>query len=422
MVVMAKNCDKDVIKGSEIKKQYIDTENNVKFKSTFNIYHVITIAILASLFSLIMGIVISSSDFANKKSEYPETITNFIDEYLAIKDDYYDDIDDKESMKTALEAIVNSLDSYSTIVDDSLSNTLSTKLQGTYQGFGIEIVNDADKNIIVAGIVDDSPAQVAGLKILDVIKKIDDKNTTGLTTTEFVSLVKESTKTSFVLTIDRDGQEMEIKLERKMVTLKSVATDIYERNNKKIGYIYINLFAYNTDVQFSEALDDLESKNIDSLIVDLRYNTGGHLTAVENMISEFLNKKHVIYQIQSKNETKKYYSKTNEKRDYNVVVLVNGYSASASEMFAAAMQEEYGATIIGTTTFGKGTVQEVQDSSLTGKQYKLTTKKWLTPKGNWINEVGIKPDIVVELDVKDQTNFTDQEDNQLQTAINELAK
>lgn len=422
MVVMAKNCDKDIIKGWKIKKQYVDTNSNVKYKSTFNIYQVLTIAILTSLFSLIMGIVISSSTSINKKSDNSEAINNFIDEYLAIKDDYYEDIDDKESMKTALEAIVNSLDNYSTVVDDSLSNTLTTKLQGTYQGFGIEIVNDADKNIIVAGIVDDSPAESAGLKVLDVIKKLDNQNVTGLTTTDFVSLVKESTKTSFVLTVDRNGQEMNIKLERKMVTLKSVATDIYERNNKKIGYIYINLFAYNTDVQFGEALDDLESKNIDSLIVDLRYNTGGHLTAVENMMSEFLNKKHVIYQIQSKSETKKYYSKTNEKRDYNVVVLVNGYSASASEMFAAAMQEEYGAIIMGTTTFGKGTVQEVQDSSLTGMQYKLTTKKWLTPKGNWINGVGIKPDIVVELNVKDQTNFTDEEDNQLQSAINELVK
>lgn len=422
MVVMAKNCDKDIMKRWKIKKQYIDTKSNVKLKSTFNIYQVLTIAILASLSSLIMGMVISSSAFINEKSDYSEAINNFIDEYSAIKDDYYEDIDDKKSMKTALEAIVNSLDNYSTVVDDSLANTLTTKLQGTYQGFGIEIVNDADKNIIVAGIVDDSPAESAGLKILDVIKKLDDQNVAGLTTTEFVSLVKESTKTSFELTIDRAGQEIHIKLERKMVTLKSVATDIYERNNKKIGYIYINLFAYNTDTQFSEALHDLESKNIDSLIVDLRYNTGGHLTAVENMMSEFLDKKHVIYQIQSKSETKKHYSKTNGKREYNVVVLVNGYSASASEMFAAAMQEEYGATIMGTTTFGKGTVQEVQDSSLTGMQYKLTTKKWLTPKGNWINGVGVKPDIVVELDVKDQTNFTDEEDNQLQSAINELAK
>lgn len=419
---MAKNCDKNIINRWKIKKQYIDNKDNTKSKSIFNIYQVLTIAILASLFSLIMGIAISSSNSINKKSDYPEAINNFIDEYLAIKDDYYEDIDDKESMKIALEAIVNSLDNYSAVVDDSLSNTLTTKLQGTYQGFGIEIVNDADKNIIVAGIVENSPAESAGLKILDVIKKLDDQDITGLTTTEFVSLVKESTKTTFDLTIDRDGQEMHIQLERKMVTLKSVATDIYERNGKKIGYIYINLFAYNTDKQFSEALDNLESQKIDSLIVDLRYNTGGHLTAVENMISEFLDKKHVIYQIQSKSETKKYYSKTNEKRNYNIVVLVNGYSASASEMFAAAMQEEYGATIMGTTTFGKGTVQEVQDSSSTNIQYKLTTKKWLTPKGNWVNGVGVKPDIVVELDVKDQTNFTDEEDNQLQSAINQLAK
>lgn len=413
--------DKHITKRWKVEKQYLKKERTFK-KSSFDIYQVLTITILASLFSLIMGMAISSRSMSNNSNNYSDAINKFLNEYMSIKDDYYEDLDDNKTMKTALEAILNSLDDYSKVVDDSLSNSLSTKLQGSYQGFGVEIANDNNNDIVIASIIKDSPAEKAKLQPLDIIKKLDDKVISNMSTTDFVKLVKESNKAKFNLTIIRDGQEMVVEIERKVVTLQSIATDVYEKNNKKVGYIYVNVFAYNTDKQFKTALTELENKGIDSLIVDLRYNTGGHLTAVENMISEFLDKTHVIYQIQTKTDVEKHYSTSNTKRKYKVAVLVNGYSASASEMFAAAMQEEYGATIIGTTTFGKGTVQEVQDSTSTDIQYKLTTKKWLTPKGKWINKVGVEPNISVELKIDDQDSFTDADDNQLQTAINELTK
>src|SRR5574344_86864 len=413
--------DKHITKRWKVEKQYLKEERTFK-KSSFDIYQVLTITILASLFSLIMGMAISSRSMSNNSNNYSDAINKFLNEYMSIKDDYYEDLDDNKTMKTALEAILNSLDDYSKVVDDSLSNSLSTKLQGSYQGFGVEIANDNNNDIVIASIIKDSPAEKAKLQPLDIIKKLDDKVISNMSTTDFIKIVKESDKAKFNLTIIRDGQEMVIEIERKVVTLQSIATDVYEKNNKKVGYIYVNVFAYNTDKQFKTALTELENKGIDSLIVDLRYNTGGHLTAVENMISEFLDKNHIMYQIQTKTDVEKHYSTSNTKRKYKVAVLVNGYSASASEMFAAAMQEEYGATIIGTTTFGKGTVQEVQDSTSTDIQYKLTTKKWLTPKGKWINKVGVEPNISVELKIDDQDSFTDADDNQLQTAINELTK
>lgn len=413
--------DKHITKRWKVEKQYLNEERTFK-KSSFDIYQVLTITILASFFSLIMGMAISSRSMSNNSKSYSDAVNKFLNEYMSIKNDYYEDIDDNETMKTALEAILNSLDDYSTVVDDSLSNNLTTKLQGSYQGFGMEIANDNNNDIVIASIIKDSPAEEAKLQPLDIIKKLDDRVISNMTTTDFIKIVKESDKAKFNLTIIRDGQEMVIEIERKVVTLQSVATDIYERNNKKIGYIYVSVFAYNTDKQFKKALTELEDKGIDSLIVDLRYNTGGHLTAVENMISEFLDKNHIMYQIQTKTDVEKHYSNSNTKRKYSVAILVNEYSASASEMFTAAMQEEYGAVVIGTTTFGKGTVQEVQDSTSTDIQYKLTTKKWLTPKGKWINKVGIEPNILVELKIDSQDGFTDDDDNQLQAAINELAK
>lgn len=404
-----------------IKNKYLRSKMKCSKKgSLFSTAQLATIVILASIFSLLMGMAIATPKL--KKEDSNKSIEDFIKQYNSIKNEYYEDIDDEEAMKTAMDAIVNSLDAYTTVVDDSLSNTLTTRLQGTYQGFGIQVANDASNNLIIVDVIKDSPAEKAGLQIYDYIKKLDSEDVVGMTTTDFVNIVKNSPKASFTLIVEREGKDVTIQINREKVTLNSIATDIYERNNKKIGYIYVSLFAYNTDVQFNSALKELESKDIDSLIVDLRYNTGGHLSAVENMMSEFLNKKHVIYQIQTKSKIEKYYSKTDTERKYEVAVLVNNYSASASEMFAATMQEEYGATIIGTTTYGKGTVQELRDSSLEDKQYKLTTKKWLTPKGNWVNGKGVTPDIVIELNVPDEQSFTEDEDNQLQEAINILAK
>ena len=165
----------------------------------------------------------------------------------------------------------------------------------------------------------------------------------------------------------------------------------------------------------------LEKQNIDSLIIDVRENTGGHLTTAVSLLSNFLDSKHVIYQIEKDNKTTKYYSKGKVQKKYPIVVLQNENSASASELLSAALKEEYGATIVGKTSFGKGTVQEVVSLS-NGDTYKFTTKKWLTPKGNWIHKKGIAPDIEVNLSEKYQENPVEENDNQLQAAIDYLLK
>lgn len=387
-------------------------------KAIFNIPQIALLLVSTAIFSILMGFVIGASNNSFYGVKDDEAFVDFIAEYNRIKENYYEELDDKEMMQSAIEHIVDSLDANSVVVDDNLSNTLTTQLQGSFEGFGVEISNEISTNdIIIVNVLEDTPASRAGLKALDKIKMIDDQNVLGMDTTKFIDIVKSSPASKFVLTVIRGKEELKIDITREKVVLNSVASEIYERDNKKIGYIYVSLFAYNTDAQFKDALIDLEKQGVDSLIVDLRYNTGGHLTAVENMISEFLDKNHVIYQIQTKKETIKYYSKTDVDRKYDMVVLVNEYSASASEMFTAAMKEEYGATIVGTKTFGKGTVQEVQNSISGDFQYKLTTKKWLTPKGNWINGKGITPDIIVELDQNNLEN-----DSQLERALEEIIK
>ena len=169
-----------------------------------------------------------------------------------------------------------------------------------------------------------------------------------------------------------------------------------ERDNKKIGYIRLTIFASNSDEQFKKALDELEDKGIDGLVIDLRGNSGGHLVTAENIISMFLDSTHPIYQIKSKDGQKKYYSNGKETKKYKIAVLIDSSSASASEVVTSALKEQYGATVVGENSYGKGTVQELQTLP-DGEQYKLTTKSWLTSSGKVIDKKGIEPDYAITL-------------------------
>ena len=406
--------------------EFTNKDNKIKSrvkknKNLFKISELFSLIIITMIVSLTLGYFLSQR--MNGTTKLSDEMKKFINDYNEIKENYYEDINDKEILKKALESVVNSLgDPYSTVIDNSLSNSINTELKGQYSGFGIQIANTKDNRILIVSIIDDSPALEAGLKAGDIILKMDGESVEGKTTDEFTKLVKGSNKQTIILTLLRDNKEIDIAVTRKIVTLKSVSYKIFEQDGKKVGYIYISIFAANTDSQFKKELIDLEKKGINSLIIDVRDNTGGHLTSVENIISMFLDKKHVIYQIESKGKTTKTYSKNNDSKKYKVVMLVNENSASASEMLTAAMKEEYNSEVVGMKTFGKGTVQEVGNTSNTNLNYKITTKKWLTPKGNWINKKGIEPTIKVELSKEYIKNPSEETDNQLKTAIETAIK
>ena len=186
-----------------------------------------------------------------------------------------------------------------------------------------------------------------------------------------------------------------------------------------IGYIKVDIFAENTYSQFKKALESLENNGMKSLIIDLRGNSGGHLTAVEDMLSLFMNDKHIIYQTEDKNGVEKVYSSGNKDKEYKIVILQDLGSASASEIMASSLKEQLGAYIVGKTSYGKGTVQSLQNVTGLG-QYKVTTKKWLTSNGEWINEKGIVPDLEVSLTSDYIQNPTLENDAQYQAAIKYL--
>ncbi len=337
------------------------------------------------------------------------TIQSIIDSYNRIKDNYYKEIDENELVNGAVKGMLEAIgDPYTTYMEEDLYSNFNITLNGSYEGLGVEISKQGD-DIVIVGIFGDSPASKAGLKLGDKIISIDDLRSTDITTSEFSSYVRNNNKNTFKVVINRDNEEKTFEIKREKVVLKSVTSKVIEKNDKKIGYIYMSIFAANTYNQFKENLESLEKQGIDSLIVDLRDNTGGELNSATSIISLFVGKEKVIYQVENKNgDIEKTYSKGKKDKTYPIVVLVNNNTASASEVLTAALKDNLNAKIVGEKTFGKGTVQTVMNTS-TGEQYKLTTKKWLTPNGEWINEKGIKPDLEVELS-KDK-------DNQLEEAI-----
>ena len=389
----------------------------------FKISEVTTLIIITLIIGFILGLSIFKVFNETKEEKIKDKeLTKFIENYNYIVENYYGDLDKNKLIDSAISGMLDSIeDPYTTYINESTSNTFTTALEGSFEGIGVEIVNDSDNNVVVYSVIDNSPAQKAGIKPLDVLIAVNGKSIEGMDTSDFVTLIKKSADSEIEIELKRENQTLKVKLKREIVTIKSTKSELFEKNNKKIGYIYISIFANNTYNQFKQELEKLEKEQIDGLIIDVRGNTGGHLTAVENILSLFLDKTHVIYQTEDKNGTVKAYSKGNETKQYNIVVLTNESSASASEILAAALSEEYNATLVGKKTYGKGTVQELKTLP-DGEQYKFTTKKWLTPKGNWINEKGVEVDVEVEFNKDYYENPTYDNDNQLQTAINTIIK
>ncbi len=355
-----------------------------------------------------------------------EGLNKFIDNYYYILDNHYENINPEDIIDSAIDGMLDGIeDPYADYMDEDESDTFNKELDGSYEGLGVEISNteiDGTKYVIIVTVFDDSPAQKAGLEAGDLILSIDDVELINVDTVELVNYVSDSEKSDFVIEYKRDENTYETTATRELVILESVTSEVIEKNNQKVGYIYIEIFAANTHTQLQEKLKELEEQNIDSLIIDVRGNSGGHLSTALYTSSLFLDDSKIAYQLQTKEDLEIYYSVNNTLYNKEVIILIDGGSASASELFTAALKENGVATTLGTTTYGKGTVQELV-SLEDGTQYKITTKEWLTPNGNSINEVGIVPDTEIEFDfetyIKNPSNETD---NQLQEALNKITQ
>lgn len=413
--------EKDTKKNMKKKKKMNISLKRKKKDNSFNNFkttEVIFLLVITCIISLIMGILIEGNrNKTDLEVIKDEALNEFIENYEYVVENYYSDVDKEKLLSGAINGMMSSLeDEYSTFLEQESSNTFNVRLEGSYEGIGVEIYNDYEGNIVVLSVLENSPAEEAGIQPNDILKSIDDQSLENTATTDLTNYIKQNAKESYVLNVLRGEETLTFTLKRKQITIQSVSTKTFLKNDKKVGYLYISIFSNNTADQFKTAIESLEEENIDSLIIDVRENSGGHLTAAVDMLSILLDSSKIIYQIEQKGDITKYYSEGNVTKDYPIVVLQNSGSASASELLSAALKESYGAKVVGETSYGKGTVQELVQLS-NGDSYKFTTKKWLTPDGNWIHEKGVTPDVVVSLDENYANNPSDETDTQLQKAL-----
>lgn len=407
------NIDSEELKNEQSVK---NKDNN---KKTFTTSEVILLVIMSLLIGLSASLLLSKTSVITKNQIIDDAyLKEFVDNYEYIVNNYYEEVDKAKLIDNAIKGMTESLDDpYSTYFNENESDNFSITLNGSYKGVGIQIGKEENGYMLITAVFKNSPAEEAGLKAGDEVISIDGKSVVELTTKEFSDLVKNGDNKQFSLKILRDEKEIDITLKRSTVTLDSVASEMYERNGKKIGYIYIGIFANNTCDQFKQKLNDLEKEKIDYLIIDVRQNTGGHLTSVDGILDIFLNSKQVMYKFEQNKKVTSIYGTGKENKKYEIVLLGDNSSASASEVLIAGLKENLNSKLIGKQTYGKGTVQEMVNLS-DGTQYKITVKKWLTPKGNWINDTkGIKPDIDVDLSDKYYETGEIQDDTQLQAAF-----
>jgi len=408
----------------KLKKKKKQAKNNKKFnlkrqKNTFNLIEVVIIMIITALVSLIIGI-IGTYFFSNNRVQINnKNIKQLVSVYDELVENYYGELDDEELLESGIEGMINYLDDpYSTYFDSSISEEFNEMLEGEYIGLGAEIsMNLNTKVLTVTKVLDNSPAKRSGLKIKDVIIEVAGKKVAELELDEITNIIKNGEiGTTVELKVIREKAEVIIEFERGIIEHTSVFGEVVEQDGKKIGLVTINVFAKNSHKQFERVINSLKEQNIEGLILDIRNNSGGYLTAVKSIANMFLDKKDVIFIIKDKNGEEKQLSNKKKEIEIPTVLLINGGSASASEILAAALNENLGVELVGLNTYGKGTVQTTKTLS-SGAIVKYTIQEWLTPSGKNIDKDGIAPTIEIELNESYYDNPTMENDNQLQKAI-----
>ena len=351
---------------------------------------------------LILGSASLSSDSALKE---------FLKVYSSLDENYYEDIDKTKMIDAAIAAMLKYLgEDYSTYLNQTETDSLSNKLSGTFKGIGISITNGNE----IVKVYEDTPAFKAGLKENDKIIRINDTDTEGKNQIEVANLIDKTKENTLV--VSRDGAELTFKVIPEEINTP-LTTQVYEKNDKKIGYIYIESFTEKVGEEFKKSLEYLEQQGITSLIIDVRENTGGYLKGATEIASLFLEKGKTIYSLEGKDGVTTYKDETDEKRDYPIILLINENTASASEVLAAALQDSYGAKLVGKISYGKGKVQQTKQLE-DGSMVKYTSARWLTPEGECIDGFGLAPHYEEDIVQNEDGTYTD---NQLNKAIELLS-
>ena len=370
-------------------------------------------ALAGALVVLLAGGVVSCSVFKSEENQKMELLNSLIDRF------YIGDVDETDLSEGVYKGYIEGLgDPYSVYYDEEETKQMSESLSGEFGGVGALMSQDRETGVItVLQVYDGSPAQEAGMRDGDTLYKVEGEEVTGEDLSDVVSKVKGEKGTQVTLTVLRadTGDEEELTITRDTIEAQTVSHEMKENN---VGYIRITEFDTVTYEQYKEALEDLEDQGMERLIVDLRSNPGGNLDTVCDILDLMLPEGLIVYTEDKNGEREEYTSDEENQFDKPLVVMMNGYSASASEIFAGAIQDYGLGQIVGTQSYGKGVVQSVFDLQ-DGTSVKLTIAEYFTPNGRSIDGEGITPDVEVEYQY-DENN--PDADNQLEKAMEVVAQ
>ncbi len=349
-------------------------------------------------------------DLINREVGQPEKVdfSTFWDVWNLLNTRYVDkdDFNTQDLVYGAINGLVGAVgDPYTVFLEPKESEEFAQQIKGSFSGVGIEI-GLRDNVLTVIAPIKDTPAARAGLLAGDKIIKIDDKSTEGMKLNEAVQLIKGKRGTEVVLTIARKGAEnKEVPIVRDNIKIPTISWELLDDNT---AYLELFVFNRNVDSEFKKAAEEIVKSNADRIILDLRNNPGGLLDSAINIASYFLGADQIVTIEKFGDGTENIFRTrpNGQLKDYPVIILINKGSASASEILAGALNDNRGVTLVGETSFGKGSVQEIAELAKKAS-LKITIAKWLTPNGISINDNGIEPDIRVEISGEDIENSRD---------------
>lgn len=353
----------------------------------YSIILVIVTAIGTTMLQVTLGNkVIISKDLYESYAKYNKLLG--LEEL--IQEDYYKEVSENNLVDGALKGLFEGLkDPYSQYYTADEFQSLKEQTSGSFVGIGVYMgINPENNKLTIISPIEGSPSDKAGIKSGDIVLKVDGESVDSKKIDEVIKHIKGKENTKVNLTIQRDNKELSFNIKRETIVTKSVSNEIMDND---IGYLRITSFDENTYKEFKKNLSELESKGVKGLVIDLRDNPGGLLDVCVDIADELIGKGTVVY---TKDNTgnKEYYKSDDKEIDMPMVVLINGGSASASEILTAALVDNGKAIAIGETSFGKGLVQSVKGLK-DGTGYKLTTAQYFTPNGDYINGKGITPKI-----------------------------